>query len=911
MAEVPYRDSPSVAPETQVPNDYQHVEANPAEFGGLIAQGGEKLGAGATKASEFFGQIRSDAALINAIDPSNKALENFQSLHGQDAAHAEQPTIDAINDAFKTARASLDTPDEQLAFDKQAIYYRERYLAGQVKSHADRERDVYSNAVNDALIQNGRAIVVAHPDDDAALQTGIGLMHQGAIKKLQLRGLADNPDIVTATQNETNRNFTEARIQALLPTNPARAKAVFDANQSSLASGSNYDQLSRAVETYSDRADGATAARQQWNGGAIPGGAPNPNNLGNVKTPNGARLGTQDYMQPATAADGVTLAVNNLRSNYRGMTLAQIGAKWEGTSPDKIAAWIKNASTASGIASNAVPNLDNPTQLRSLLTGIGTAEKSVADQARFTPVIIDQGIQAALSGKAPALGQPAASTPVTASTASAPAVLAPPAIDHMISNIEGERTSGKLSDGAADHAISIVTRDWHHWQQVTAQDRAQFDQSIKDGAAMLEAGRDWSPDIDRMRRRLPQDQIDSVMHGLAEAKEAGQAMNAARWMSPAELTTKFTQLQASLNDPTDFAQKERVSNAFLAAVQRRNQSLADDPAAYVNNAPPVQRAWQTIDSKTGAGTERAIAASLAEQERLGVPEEYRSALTKDQASMIAHKFMTTDPAQADIGAVLARAEQTYGIYWPRVMGDLRKAGLPSDFMILGAMDTPAQTGARADMQRMLQFTSPKGGAKQLDKLTDPEAKKEIDQSLDTTLSSFRDTTRFNGSEGATLYTEVHDSVRDLAYWYSYQGQTASRAIQSAYDGVIGAKYDFDGTMRVPAGQLDAVHDATRSIIEGLKPADFGNIPGNPNLTPEQRAGIYSNALRNGAWVNNQDDTGLVLMVRLQNNQMITARRADGNRIELKFADLQKLNARRPTAPTGAPLDMPFQTGPIQ
>lgn len=127
----------------------------------------------------------------------------------------------------------------------------------------------------------------------------------------------------------------------------------------------------------------------------------NPNNLGNVKTPQGAAQGTQEFVNPATPVDGVTLAANTLRNGYQGMTLQQIGQKWTGESAEKVNAWVKNASNSSGIAPDAVPNLNDPQQMASLLKGVGTAEKSPTDRAKFTDDVISQGVQASLSGQHP------------------------------------------------------------------------------------------------------------------------------------------------------------------------------------------------------------------------------------------------------------------------------------------------------------------------------------------------------------------------------------------------------------------------------------------------------------------------------------------------------------------------------
>ncbi len=96
------------------------------------------------------------------------------------------------------------------------------------------------------------------------------------------------------------------------------------------------------------------------------------------------------------------LAANNLRSGYQGLTLSQIANKWapasDGNNP---AQWAATVSKVSGLSVDQVPNLDDPTQLQSVLSGIAAAEKSAGDRSKFTPDVLEQGVKASLSGATP------------------------------------------------------------------------------------------------------------------------------------------------------------------------------------------------------------------------------------------------------------------------------------------------------------------------------------------------------------------------------------------------------------------------------------------------------------------------------------------------------------------------------
>jgi hypothetical protein len=49
---------------------------------------------------------------------------------------------------------------------------------------------------------------------------------------------------------------------------------------------------------------------------------------------------------------------------------------------------------------------------------------------------------------------------------------------------------------------------------------------------------------------------------------------------------------------------------------------------------------------------------------------------------------------------------------------------------------------------------------------------------------------------------------------------------------------------------------------------------------------------NGFWVTNEDETGLVLKIKGEDNNDYTAMTEDGKRVERKFKDLQTIGAER-------------------
>ena len=104
MAQVPYSPDSNVKADVNAPNDYEHLDVSPNQFGGLIAQGAEQFGAGASKLSARWGEIQSDDAANNAQQEMSDVTDNFKKLRGQDALNAQagvQAQIQAIHDKYQ------------------------------------------------------------------------------------------------------------------------------------------------------------------------------------------------------------------------------------------------------------------------------------------------------------------------------------------------------------------------------------------------------------------------------------------------------------------------------------------------------------------------------------------------------------------------------------------------------------------------------------------------------------------------------------------------------------------------------------------------------------------------------------------------------------------------------------------
>ena len=448
MANVQYNGGiPSVTPEAAPANDYQHVEANPADFGGQVAGATEKLGQATTGVADFFGQVQTDDAVNNAMTTVNQTLDHFRSLNGADALNAQADTRSAIDEAFANGREGLTSPRQQYLYDQTVRSFQQRYVNGVVASHADEQAKVFAAKTNQDAITLGIQGVANVADDPDKVEGFRGDIEKAYLKQNYIDGNSSDPTAVSAARAKAAQITYKTQAETIAVKDPVRALQLVEDKKSDL--GPYYAELSDKFRGQAQLQGGITlgnealgrasgpVAGQAQQGQAAPQGLapPSPNSIGNVKTSYGARTGLPDFQQPATPVDGVVLAANNLRSNYRGLTVEQIGQKWEGTA--NYPTWVANVTKATGLAPNAVPNMDDPGQMSTLLHGISIAEKSHTDQANFSPDVIQTGVTQAMTGKQPALN---------------PSTLKANAYDHIMSS--------NADDITKQHAITYVNQQY-------------------------------------------------------------------------------------------------------------------------------------------------------------------------------------------------------------------------------------------------------------------------------------------------------------------------------------------------------------------------------------------------------------------------------------------------------------------
>jgi hypothetical protein len=89
--------------------------------------------------------------------------------------------------------------------------------------------------------------------------------------------------------------------------------------------------------------------------------------------------------------------------------------------------------------------------------------------------------------------------------------------------------------------------------------------------------------------------------------------------------------------------------------------------------------------------------------------------------------------------------------------------------------------------------------------------------------------------------------------------------------------------------MGVVERATEAVKADIRPQELSvDIPRQPGMRPAEAQTIWMDAIRRGGWVNNKDDTGLVLMGKFRDGFESAVRRADGTLITLPFTSARAI-----------------------
>jgi hypothetical protein len=333
----------------------------------------------------------------------------------------------------------------------------------------------------------------------------------------------------------------------------------------------------------------------------------------------------------------------------------------------------------------------------------------------------------------------------------------------------------------------------------------------------------------------------------------------------------------------DIANKVREYSAFQDAVAHRQEAITKDPAAYVLGARPDISTQ--LSSKDPLVVQNGIRSMIAIQRDIGVPVP--AVMSKPQVQAIVSAFNNPpDPehrADTMLG-IMGDLETRYGQYYPDVMRDLQKAGMPSEAIALAQVKNDPAVASRMAL-------AVNAGRETLRKIT--LAPEDIDKEVNQSLSAYKRT--LVGRLGAAHSIAQQQGAAQL-YAYQLAQEGVSNPGQRSVSDIISKHYTFNSSYRVPTGiDPDAVENGARQLLRELPETAIlpeGSLH-DPRVTPETLQRISSQVLHGeGVWLTLPDDSGLYLAYP-QNTGFIPGRLANGKTIQFSWGQLTGASGRNP------------------
>jgi hypothetical protein len=360
-------------------------------------------------------------------------------------------------------------------------------------------------------------------------------------------------------------------------------------------------------------------------------------------------------------------------------------------------------------------------------------------------------------------------------------------------------------------------------------------------------------------------------------------------------------VQAHKPDPNkeNFA-AENVRYVKLVQAQDTLQKEKDaDPAAYVlKYSPATQDAFKKFTSTPNEGPQQKVAARhyavVAEQEqrRLGVPPDKVAIVPQPYIDAMQAELNRPekDGGHEKFAKKMQAYQETWGPAWGLIHKQLSKTA--------GSLITVLGTGVMPDAAMRLTELASVSTADVLKSV--PETKKtQVQTEIAEAFLPFSKTVLVT-SGGTKIMQDFIDQGTKYAASMVSMGADPTTAAQKSFNDLIGHKYDFRATYRVPknAGVTPQAVDAGASAaLRGIEKFDL-MVPVDKvyrtGTTEAYRRQSYNSSLRaNATWVTDPEgEEGLVLYYH---NERV--RKSDGTPLRLSWKELQTVSAgSQPSAP---------------
>lgn len=356
-------------------------------------------------------------------------------------------------------------------------------------------------------------------------------------------------------------------------------------------------------------------------------------------------------------------------------------------------------------------------------------------------------------------------------------------------------------------------------------------------------------------------------------RESAQVLRSAAELPLPEAMDRLRELDAELDTTLNVqdVDRHRILSSSRDMLERqlsaRTNALQKDPAAAAESAAQFQPGqFQLPDD---ASMEDRAAARMSWQVKNGVSTPVP--LTKHEVENLAEQYEKASSP----GDFVAMLSESFGGQSGEVLKQLVTSGkLPPDANL--ALNMPRESA------NLLMLMSRKNAVKETESAlsVDNVMKQDIAEAVRDELEDILGTLAAQG--GSHAAAQVLDSSYQLSLKYMERGMDAKDAGERAAREVMAERYEVRDSYRVPRDyDADNVASGARLWLKELASSGTVAMDVVPGLTEAQTKAKKAAILTGGGlWVNNADESGLLLTV---NGAPILD--VDGRLIQVKFEDL--------------------------
>lgn len=363
----------------------------------------------------------------------------------------------------------------------------------------------------------------------------------------------------------------------------------------------------------------------------------------------------------------------------------------------------------------------------------------------------------------------------------------------------------------------------------------------------------------------------------------------------AELRTRYAPQPGA-----GYAESAKRADLLDKAIAAVAKEQADDPAGFASRSLPAVAQAQSrligaLTDPKARDEERAMAArtyaetTLAEQERVGIAADARRVLPGHYVDALNRSFgaaaSAEDPqARTGLVAQIRREAAMWGEHWPAVMQQLNPVSQP----IVRAIAADANPEA---MVRLLSVGKDESVVKLLKEQNETKYN-DMTKKLNDVMGPFRRS--LLGRQLDRDYGGYYGLAEKLTALYIRDDEDPGVAAEKAFKALIGDRYDFRDTWRMPKSAAVPADEVQRGVLEAQR--QMRQNPGGAfDIQPAVNdIGVADNIAdsmekfaRDGKWVTSYDNSGLNLVYNGTGGAKFVRRR-DGSPVQFTWAQLAAL-----------------------